>query len=209
MRQPKYLTSKPVRTAAAAMPRLPTSPLTPITAPGRVVCCTSIGNADRMVDRSERAHERQRGGELPRVLRRRRRAGTRRRCRTGTRASSPAGPSGRPGGRPAPSPGRTARRRRSCTASGLPSARSRSRRAIAPTAVAKISSTRWSIACETLSRNVVSGACSTSGGGGSGRARRARRWREAAWAADRRSKATSVDRNFTRMPRARSAAGLA
>ncbi len=43
MRQPKYFTRKPVRTAATAMPRLPTSPLTPMTAPGRVVCWTSIG----------------------------------------------------------------------------------------------------------------------------------------------------------------------
>ena len=43
LRQPKYLTSSPVESAAAAMPRLPASPLTPITRPGVSVVCTSIG----------------------------------------------------------------------------------------------------------------------------------------------------------------------
>jgi len=44
-RQPRYLTSKPVDSAANAMPRLPARPLTPITRPGRSVLCTSIGIA--------------------------------------------------------------------------------------------------------------------------------------------------------------------
>ena len=42
-RQPAYLTSRPVVTAASATPRLPASPLTPIARPGRGVPRTSIG----------------------------------------------------------------------------------------------------------------------------------------------------------------------
>ena len=42
-RQPKCCTRKPVVSAAAAMPRLPTSPLMPMARPGVAECCTSIG----------------------------------------------------------------------------------------------------------------------------------------------------------------------
>ncbi len=43
MRQPVYLTRKPVSTAAKATPRLPTRPLTPMVQPGRGAPCTSMG----------------------------------------------------------------------------------------------------------------------------------------------------------------------
>jgi MFS family permease len=42
-RQPCHCTRKPVMMAAAAMPRLPDSPFTPMVAPGFLACCTSIG----------------------------------------------------------------------------------------------------------------------------------------------------------------------
>ncbi|MND03751.1 hypothetical protein D3C83_237250 [compost metagenome] len=42
-RQPIHFTRKPVTIAATAMPRLPASPLMPITAPGLGAFCTSIG----------------------------------------------------------------------------------------------------------------------------------------------------------------------
>ena len=42
-RQPIHLTRKPVTSAATAMPRLPASPLSPITAPGLGAFWTSIG----------------------------------------------------------------------------------------------------------------------------------------------------------------------
>jgi hypothetical protein len=42
-RQPACWTRKPVTMAAAAMPRLPARPLTPIAAPGFSARCTSIG----------------------------------------------------------------------------------------------------------------------------------------------------------------------
>ena len=42
MRQPEYWMSKPVMPAAAATPRLPASPLRPITQPGRCSPCTSM-----------------------------------------------------------------------------------------------------------------------------------------------------------------------
>ncbi len=42
-RQPNHWTRNAVTSAAAAMPRLPASPLMPIVAPGRLACCTSIG----------------------------------------------------------------------------------------------------------------------------------------------------------------------
>jgi hypothetical protein len=42
-RHPIHFTRKPVSSAATAMPRLPTSPFRPITAPGLAACCTSIG----------------------------------------------------------------------------------------------------------------------------------------------------------------------
>ena len=42
-RQPSHSTSNAVTSAAAAMPRLPASPLMPMVAPGRLACCTSIG----------------------------------------------------------------------------------------------------------------------------------------------------------------------
>jgi len=40
---PRYLTRKPVSSAATAMPRLPARPLIPIVVPGRAAPCTSIG----------------------------------------------------------------------------------------------------------------------------------------------------------------------
>ncbi len=69
IRHPKYLTVRPVTTAAAAMPRLPTRPFTAdhFAWPRRVL--HQHRNADRVIDRRERAHERQRGGELPGILR--------------------------------------------------------------------------------------------------------------------------------------------
>ena len=42
-RQPAYLTSKPVVTAASATPRLPARPLMPMVSPGRSAPRTSIG----------------------------------------------------------------------------------------------------------------------------------------------------------------------
>lgn len=42
-RRPKASTRWPVSSAAAAMPRLPARPLTPIVAPGFFACRTSIG----------------------------------------------------------------------------------------------------------------------------------------------------------------------
>ena len=42
-RQPSHFTRNPVTSAATAMPRLPASPLTPITAPGLWTFWTSIG----------------------------------------------------------------------------------------------------------------------------------------------------------------------
>ncbi len=52
-------------TAASATPRLPARPLTPIVSPGRDCALDEHRNADRVVDRRERAHQRQRGRELP------------------------------------------------------------------------------------------------------------------------------------------------
>ncbi|CPJ69477.1 Uncharacterised protein [Bordetella pertussis] len=42
-RHPSHWTSTPVTSAARATPRLPASPLTPMTAPGLVACCTIMG----------------------------------------------------------------------------------------------------------------------------------------------------------------------
>ena len=43
MRQPAYLTRKPVKRAAKAMPRLPARPLTPMVKPGFFAFCTIMG----------------------------------------------------------------------------------------------------------------------------------------------------------------------
>ena len=43
MRQPKYLTSKPVDKAAKAMPKLPDNPLMPMVRPGVGEFCTNSG----------------------------------------------------------------------------------------------------------------------------------------------------------------------
>ena len=43
MRQPAYLTRKPVSSAAKAMPRLPARPLTPMVKPGFFAFCTIMG----------------------------------------------------------------------------------------------------------------------------------------------------------------------